>query len=260
MWRYLPPLLVFLVFVFPVVVWIGVMGFQEPQAGLTAHLLLACLIRTHGLACLVAMLSIILAAPAALWARLSSKKIFDAMSLLIFMPVCIGMLARNHAWIGMLSQKEGWSSLGWSLIGGSSLIHTQSAVYIVMSFVFLPWAYFILQIALGAVSQLQIEAASTLGASTGGILWRVLRPALIRGAFVAFFLVYCTSLGYFITPRMVGPNSGDLAGNIIVSFVNLGDFGIASQVALSLLLSGLPFVVVFLVVVNRRRGFLSWQG
>lgn len=134
-WRHIPWILVFCMFVIPVIIWMGIMGLQDMRAGLPSSVLVTCLLRTHGLACIVAFLSVALSIPVALWARLSSQRSSNIIATLIFTPVCVGMLARNYAWIGMLSQKSLGSSLGWSLLGGGRLIHTQAAVYLVMSFV-----------------------------------------------------------------------------------------------------------------------------
>jgi putative spermidine/putrescine transport system permease protein len=125
-----------------------------------------------------------------------------------------------------------------------------------MSYVFAPWAFFLMRLSLVSVTGLQVEAATSLGASPWNVIWRVFCPAVWRGGLVAFLLIYCTSLGYFITPRMLGGNTRDLAGNVIIRFLELGDFETASKIALALLFSAIPFALLFLWW-NQRRSRLE---
>ena len=176
----------------------------------------------------------------------------------IIAPMFVGMIARNYGWIGMLSAKDNiYSSLGWSIIGThGSLLHTKIAVLLVMVFIFLPWSFFMHNLGLGAITSTQVDAARTLGAKDFQLLRRLFFPSLIKAGLVTFFLIYCSTLGYFITPRMIGSNSGDVIGSIIMKFIELGDFSAASVLALTLLLSAVPFALLF-IWLFKRDGTLS---
>jgi putative spermidine/putrescine transport system permease protein len=171
------------------------------------------------------------------------------------LPLFMGMLARNHGWIGMMSAKTAATSLGWSFLGGNDILYTRRAVWIVMSFIFLPWTFFLLRLSLRGVTSLHVEAAASLGAGSRSIIIRLFIPAILRGGVISLLLVYCTSLGYFITPMMLGGNAYPLPGIYILKLIDLGSFDEASYLALVLLATTAPFATIFLYFIHRWRIF-----
>lgn len=255
LWRHVPSIIIALAFLLPITVWLvralGNLG--KPHLGL--DLLVPLLIRTHTLALIVATVTVITAAPAALFCRIAAPSRALGISVILIAPIFVGMLARNYSWIGMLSGDNIFTSFGWSLVHGDKLLFTPTAVYLVMAFVFTPWAVFIMKLALASVSEVQIEAATTLGATPYNLVLKVLGPSLMRGALLSFLLIYCSSLGYFITPKMLGGNAGDLAGNVIMRFMELADFSSATTVSLVLLATSAPFAIAFLWFIQRQQQF-----
>lgn len=253
LWRHLSFICIALGFILPLAVWIPSSVHDIREADLSVELLIPLLKRTHSLALAVASFSVIAAAPAALYSRLARPYTAFCVAVLLIAPLSVGMLARNYSWVGMLSANDGITSLGWSLLGGKDLLYTPTAVNLVMTFVFAPWAFFMLRLALGGITDIQIEAAATLGASPSRLVGRVLGPALLRGALLAGLLIYGSALGYFITPKMLGGNSGDLAGNAILRFMELGDFAAASTISLALLTTAIPFGLILWLIQHRYR-------
>ncbi len=251
-WKYASLIVITLAFIVPIATWLILYIEHFRQADISTLLLIRLIGRTHLLALLVASCAVLVSAPAALYCRIATARNVLLISSILIAPLSIGMIARNYAWIGMLSNNNPAMSMGWKYLSGEKLLYTQTAVYIVMTFIFAPWSFFMLKLALDGVTTAQIEAAITLGASRTQLIWRIFFPALLRGASVAFLLIYCSVLGYFITPKMIGGNSGDLAGSVIIRFTELANFSLASKVAFDLLITTIPFALAFLWLIQRR--------
>jgi ABC-type spermidine/putrescine transport system permease subunit I len=256
-----PPMFVGVMFVCPIVSWMAAflrsISFKATDFALTK----TALVNSHWLAFITAVSCLVLSFPLALSEPFLPPRLRPLLWSIIFGPVCVGMLPRNFAWQGMLSGRELTSSMGWSIGGlGPRILYTDYAVVLVMAFVFLPFAFFVLSLGTAIIRPIHIEAARVAGASSGQIARRIFLPVLAESAVIAFFLIYCSSLGYFITPAMIGSNAKTFAGTLITKLINLSDFSFGSIAGLLLLLSSMPSVVGFLWLATRRRSVLSWKG
>jgi ABC-type spermidine/putrescine transport system permease subunit I len=84
------------------------------------------------------------------------------------------------------------------------LLHNFTGVLIGMVHVLLP--YMVLPI-YGAVRRLDpalVAAAEGLGASSWRIFWRIYLPLTLPGIFAGSVIVFVLSLGFFITPALLG--------------------------------------------------------
>jgi len=200
-----------------------------------------------------ALASVAGAYPLVLMWRLSGEFIKQLIVFLMVIPMVMGLLARNYSWIGMMSSNDLLPSMGWSMFGGRQLIYTQFSVYVVMSCIFVPIAFFILIQGISAVTKNHVDAARTLGLPDSKIVLFVIMPLTLRAAALAFGLTLAMSVGYFITPRMIGGGKTDFVSNAILKYVNLGDFGLASMLALSFLaVIAIPIAAIAMYAVRRR--------
>jgi putative spermidine/putrescine transport system permease protein len=60
-----------------------------------------------------------------------------------------------------------------------------------------------------------VRAARSLGATPFTAFWRVYFPLTIPGLGAGCLLVFILAIGYYITPALVGGQSGQLISNII---------------------------------------------
>lgn len=209
--------------------------------------------RTFMLSGIASGVAILAAYPLALLWRVSSNWTRHLIVGLMVVPLILGLLARNYSWVGMLSSNAPRASLGWSLIGGTDLLYTASAVVLVMSCAFIPIAFFLLAQGVAAVTQDHVDAARTLGASDPGVLIFVVLPQSFRAALLAFGVIFAMSIGFFITPRMLGGGKYDFVSNAVLALVNFGDFSAASSVALYFLLwTAIPAAIVTVIATRRR--------
>ena len=210
---------------------------------------------TVWIAGLTTAFSIVLAYPISLLWWSSGEKQSTVITSLVFLPLLVGLLARNYSWIGMLSSDSPFTSLGFSLIGAESYLYTMYSVILVMTYIFVPIAFFVLANALSSVSNYEVDAAKTAGATTTEILLKLVLPHTYRQASIGAFLIFANAIGYFVTPRMLGGGKQDMIGNLIWMYTNLGDFTTASSISLTFLLWFSPFYIFsfVLIVTSRKR-------
>lgn len=200
-----------------------------------------------------AIAAIVGAYPLVLLWRLSGKLVRYSIVFLMVVPMVMGLLARNYSWIGMLSSHTLAGSLGWSVLGGNAFLFSTLSVYVVMACIFVPVAFFMLVQGTMAVRPEHVEAARTLGLQDWKIVLAVVIPQTYRAALLAFGLIFTMSVGYFVTPRMIGGGKIDFVGNAILTYLNLGKFGEASAIALVFLASvAVPAAVVTVLAMRRR--------
>jgi len=204
-----------------------------------------------------ATISIIAAYPLMLIWRLSGVVAKQITVSLMVIPMVMGLLARNYSWLGMLASNKPLPSMGWSWLGGASLMYTRLSVYIVMTCVFIPISFFILIQGASYVSQSHLDAAKTLGTPDWKIVFVVVLPLTFRAAALAFGLTLAMSVGFFITPHMIGGGKVDFISNAILTFVNFGRFGLASKLALNFVAIMMVPAAVIMVYAFRRRRLVS---
>ena len=125
----------------------------------------------------------------------------------VLLPLWTSVLVRTYAWMVLLGRNGVFNR--W-LVGAGivddplPLLHNHTGVLIGMVHVLLP--YMVLPI-YGAVKRLDpaiVSAAEGLGASAWRIFWRIYLPLTLNGIFAGCVLVFVLSLGFFITPALLG--------------------------------------------------------
>ena len=125
----------------------------------------------------------------------------------VLLPLWTSVLVRTYAWMVFLGRNGIFNR--WLLDAGIisdplPLLHNFTGVLIGMVHVLLP--YMVLPI-YGAVRRLDpaiVAAAQGLGASNWRIFWRIHVPLTLNGIFAGSVLVFVLSLGFFITPALLG--------------------------------------------------------
>lgn len=232
----------------PVLWWLGA-TFLSERSRLPADFPFASLARRTVVVSLVtAVGSTALAYSVALLWRIASAPLRSLLSTAMVVPMVMGALARNYSWRAMLASHEPVASLGWSWLHGPNLQYTELSVFIVMTCVFVPVAFFILVQGSSAATQDQVDAARVMGATEDTIIRSVICPHMNRAVTLCLGLVFSMASGYFITPQMVGGSKVPLMGNAVYVYVNLGEFGIAAAIGLwflAIMIGPVALVMVF---------------
>src|SRR5258706_808151 len=250
------PIMVLIVgFWFPIAVWIIKYGsIKQPLGLIRSDYFLHALWVTCAIAAATTVASVVLAYPLALIWWLSSQRISSLLAAVIFLPLIVGLLARNYSWIGMLSGRDLTSSMGLVLIRGQDYLYRIHSVIGVMTYIFVPIAFFILIYALSSVSRDELDAARAMGATDYEIVRRLVLPRTFRQAIIGAFLISANALGYFVTPHMLGGGNFDMLGNLIWKNINhLGLFAESSLLSISLLIVLSPFYLLSFILIVRNR-------
>ncbi len=228
--------------------YIATGGIEWPEGlpfwSLAMHTSYLCLFST--------ILAIIISYPFVIVWRFSNAVVNKCITALMIIPLIMGLLARNYSWIGLLTNQGSFGTLGRRILGDDFLFSSY-AIILVMAVIFVPVAFFILIQATRSIRSEHIEAARTLGVPDWRILFVVVLPITYRAAILAAGFIFALSVGFFVTPSMIGGGNYDFIGNAVLLYVNLGDFQKASTLALAFLgLTILPVIGVTILSLRRR--------
>jgi putative spermidine/putrescine transport system permease protein len=211
-------------------------------------------LRTIGIAAAVTVTDAILAVPFAFFAvRVAPKRLQSVLFVAILIPLWSSYLVRVFAWRLILA-KEG--ILNWFLgqigLGHINVGYTNWAMWIVFSYIWLPFMILPVWTAVERVPDSLIEASADLGARSWRSFRTVLLPLILPGVVAGSIFTFSLTLGDFITPLLVGGNNSTLIGNVVYSEV-----GVANNVPFAAAFATIPLVImgIYLLVARRLGAF-----
>ena len=170
--------------------------------------------------------------------------------ILVLLPFWTSLLVRTTAWIALL-QSEGVLNdlmvfLGIiSEDGRLQMIHNKVGTFVAMTHILLPFMILPLYSVMKTISPSYMRAARSLGASPFTSFVRVYMPNTVPGIGAGCILVFILSIGYYITPALVGGRTGTFISNIIALHISETlNWGLAA--ALGVILLFLVLLLYFL--------------
>jgi len=137
---------------------------------------------------------------------------------LITIPFWTNLLIRTYA-INEVLRTEGLMNTVLIGLGLTSapieLLYTPTAIFIGMTYVYLPLMVLPLFAAIDRFDMRLLEAAYDLYASRWRVLRRVILPIVKPGIIAGSILVFVPSLGAYVTPRVLGGGKQMMIGNFI---------------------------------------------
>ena len=137
---------------------------------------------------------------------------------LITIPFWTNLLIRTYA-INEVIRAEGLLNLALMKVGVISeplkLIYTDIAVFVGMTYVYLPLMVLPLFAAIDRFDLRLLEAGYDLYASRWQVLRRIVLPIVKPGIIAGSILVFVPSLGAYVTPRVLGGGKQMMIGNLI---------------------------------------------
>lgn len=198
------------------------------------------LLRTVWISAVVTILCALLALPLAqaivsappAWSRL--------MFALVLFPLWTSLLVRTVIWIIVL-QKNGpvnATLLGLGIVGEPlNLVYTRFSLYVAMVQVLLPMMVLSIVVVMRRVPATYMRAALSLGASWLTAWRRVQLPLILPGILSGGAIVFVFSLGYYITPTLVGGPTDQMVSSYIAFYTNNTlNWGLGAALSLQLLL------------------------
>jgi putative spermidine/putrescine transport system permease protein/mannopine transport system permease protein len=204
---------------------------------------------TLEVAAIVTVVSLLIAYPiAALTARMQGRKL-QLMTALIVGSLWTSAVIRSYAWM-ILFQRYGIvnEALIWLGIADSPvrILQTTTAVVIGMVHVLLPFMLLPLIAAMRRIDPNLLRAGRILGANPFRLFLRVYFPLSLPGVHAGTVLVFISSLGFFITPSLLGGGRTTMAAMIIEQEADVYlDWPMASAIATVLLAFTLVLYLVY---------------
>ena len=165
----------------------------------------------------------------------------NLLMILVLLPFWTSLLVRTSAWKVMLQQQGVINdTLVWlGLVADDSrlaLINNQTGTIIAMTHILLPFMILPLYSVMQAVPPSYLRAAKSLGATNWTAFWRVYFPQSVPGIGAGSILVFILSIGYYITPEIVGGTTGTFISNRIAYHISSSlNWGLAAALGAILL-------------------------
>ncbi len=139
---------------------------------------------------------------------------------LVLLPFWTSLLVRTTSWIVLLQTQGVVNDLLVALglvadDGRIALIYNMTGTVVAMTHVLLPFMVLPVYSIMRAIPPQQMNAAASLGASFPRAFLRVYWPQTLSGVGAGSLLVFILAIGYYITPALVGGQSGQLISNFI---------------------------------------------
>jgi putative spermidine/putrescine transport system permease protein len=209
--------------------------------------------RTIWMAAAVTLTDAIVAFPFAYYmARVATPRVRTLLFVLVLLPLWSSYLARIYAWRLILNPN---GALNWSL-GGIGLPHqswafTNTAMWIVFSYIWLPFMVLPIYAALERIPDSYLEASRDLGARNWTTVRRVILPLALPGIVAGSIFTFSLTLGDYITPSLVG--NVDFIGNVIYRNV----LGLTNNLPFAAAYATVPLVVmaIYLALAKRLGAF-----
>ena len=139
---------------------------------------------------------------------------------LVLVPFWTSLLVRTTSWIVLLQSQGVVNDLlvALGLIGDDgrlAMIYNMTGTVVAMTHVLLPFMVLPLYSVMRTIPPQQMSAAESLGASFPLALRRIYWPQSLAGVGAGSLLVFILAIGYYITPALVGGQSGQLISNFI---------------------------------------------
>jgi putative spermidine/putrescine transport system permease protein len=207
-------------------------------------------LRTVFIAAAVTVSDAVMAWPFAyVMVRLAGPRLRGVLMLLVLLPLWSSYLARVYAWRLILAHN---GALNWALhaigLPGASIGYSNWAMWIVFSYLWLPFMILPLYAALERIPPSLLEASSDLGARGMTTFRRVLWPMALPGMVAGSIFTFSLTLGDYVTPMLVGGPGSDFIGNVVYANV-----GVTNDIPFAAAYAMLPLIVMALYLLIARK-------
>ena len=205
--------------------------------------------RTIGIAALVTLTDALIAFPFAYYmARLASSRTRTLLFVLVLLPLWSSYLARIYAWRLILAHD---GALNWSLsnlgLPTTGVAYTNTAMWIVFSYVWLPFMILPVYAALERIPDSYVEASRDLGAKGWTTFRRIVLPLALPGVVAGSIFTFSLTLGDYITPTLVG--NTQFIGNVVYRNV----LGLSHDLPFAAAYATIPLLVMGLYLTLAKR-------
>ncbi len=213
--------------------------------------------RTLWIAGLVTVATLLLGFPTAYVISLAPARIAGVLLLMVLLPLWTSLLVRTTAWVVLL-QTDGVINQALLALGLTTeklqLMLTRFGTVTAMTHIQLPFTILPILSVMRTIPEGQMRAARSLGAPAISAFWRVYAPQTLPGVAAGCLMTFILSLGYYITPALVGGPRDQMISNFIATYINRDlNWGMAAALACLLLVMTLSIYLLFLRLVGAER-------
>ena len=192
--------------------------------------------RTIGIAAAVTVTDAILAFPLGYFmARLAGRRSRALLFVMVLLPLWSSYLVRIYAWRTILAHD---GAINWALNGlglpDQNIAYTNWAMWIVFSYVWLPFMVLPVYAALERIPGSYLEASADMGASGFQTLRSIIVPLALPGIVAGSIFTFSLTLGDYVTPLLVGGAGSSFIGNVVYENIGLN--------------ANVPFAAAFAIV------------
>jgi putative spermidine/putrescine transport system permease protein len=177
----------------------------------------------------------------------------------VLVPLWISVLVRAFAWVTLLRRQglvnEGLRSLG-AIDAPLELVWNEFGIVVGMVHYMVPYAVLPMLASMREIDPRLLAAARGMGASRFTAFSRVFLPLSTPGLIAAGVLVFIFSLGFYITPAILGGGKTLMAAEWIkIQILDIVRWGMGTMLATVLVVAILVTLAIFSRVVNLKRLF-----
>lgn len=213
--------------------------------------------RTFWMGAVVTVCCLLLGYPLAyLLATLPTRQ-SNLLMILVLLPFWTSILVRVAAWIVLL-QSGGLINGALLKLGmieqPLQLVFNRSGVYIAMVHIMLPFMLLPIYSVMKGISPSYMRAAISLGCHPFASFWRVYFPQTLPGIGAGGLLVFILSIGYYITPALLGSPNDQMISYFVAFYTNTSiNWGMATALGGLLLFATLLLYIVYSWLVGAGR-------
>ena len=211
----------------------------------------ALFLRTLMVSAAVTLLCLIIGYPMAYAMAHASPGWSRVLLILVLIPFWTSLLVRTSSWIVILQQQGVLNDI-FVLVGlidddsRFTMVHNMTGSLIAMTHVLLPFMILPLYSVMATIPPNLTRAASSLGANPFQSFIRIYLPNSMPGVAAGGLLVFILSIGYYITPALVGGSKGQLISNLIAYHLQVSlNWGLAAALSVILLVGVFVLYVIY---------------
>ena len=206
-------------------------------------------LRTVGVAAAVTVTDALLAFPLAFYmAKVASPRIRGALVVAVLVPLWSAYLVKVFAWRGILSND---GVLSWLLdpFGVSAPGFGIFAVYLVMSYIWLPYMIIPIYAGLERIPDTLLSASEDMGAKPLTTFRRVILPLVFPAVVAGSIFTFSLTLGDFIAPTLIG------SGEQFIGTVVADNFTVDLPFAAAFCTVPIAIMIIYLLIARKLGAF-----
>ncbi len=213
--------------------------------------------RTLWMSAVVTLFCFLLGYPLAYWlVNLPTRK-SNLLMIVVLLPFWTSVLVRVAAWIVLL-QNEGLINGALMAMGfvdsPVQLAFNRIGVYIAMVHILLPFMILPVFSVMKAIPPTYMRAAVSLGSHPIPAFWKVYFPQTVAGVGAGALLVFIMSIGYYITPALLGGPDDQMVSYYVAFFTNnTVNWGMAAALGSLLLIATMALYTLYARIVGANR-------